>query len=88
MALNCIHLDCGRKYFSPESIKKLIDLSAEAGFRALELRSGMTDSAFSWMTCRLELMKIRLSERRFTQEMSIIMPIPNSALYMRQTGMS
>lgn len=38
--LNTIHLDCGRKYFSPEDIKKIITLGADAGFNALELAFG------------------------------------------------
>ena len=40
MALNCIHLDCGRKYFSPAGIKKMIDLGVKAGFNGLELAFG------------------------------------------------
>lgn len=40
MAMKCIHLDCGRKYFSAGEIKQLIALGAEAGFNALELAFG------------------------------------------------
>lgn len=40
MTLKCIHLDCGRKYFPVEEIKKLIDLGAESGFNGLELAFG------------------------------------------------
>ena len=32
-----VHLDCGRKYFSPENIKKIIDNAADAGFNQVEL---------------------------------------------------
>lgn len=32
-----VHLDCGRKYFSPENIKKIIDNAAAAGFNQVEL---------------------------------------------------
>ena len=32
-----VHVDCGRKYFSPENIKKLIDNAAAAGFNQVEL---------------------------------------------------
>ncbi|MCI7098420.1 MAG: family 20 glycosylhydrolase [Lachnospiraceae bacterium] len=32
-----VHLDAGRKYFSPENIKKIIDNAAAAGFNQLEL---------------------------------------------------
>lgn len=32
-----VHLDCGRKYFSPENIKKIIDNAAGAGFNQVEL---------------------------------------------------
>ena len=40
MAMKCIHLDCGRKYFSAAEIKQLITLGAEAGFNAMELAFG------------------------------------------------
>ena len=40
MTMKCIHLDCGRKYFSPGEIRQLISLGAEAGFNALELAFG------------------------------------------------
>lgn len=32
-----VHLDCARKYFSPENIKKIIDNAAAAGFNQVEL---------------------------------------------------
>lgn len=32
-----VHLDCGRKYFSPENIKKEIDTAASAGYNQVEL---------------------------------------------------
>ena len=32
-----VHLDAGRKYFSPENIKKIIDNAATAGFNQVEL---------------------------------------------------
>ena len=32
-----VHVDCGRKYFSPENIKKIIDNAAAAGFNQVEL---------------------------------------------------
>ncbi len=32
-----VHLDAGRKYFSPENIKAMIDVMAEAGFNQLDL---------------------------------------------------
>lgn len=32
-----VHLDAGRKYFSPENIKKIIDNAAAAGFNQVEL---------------------------------------------------
>lgn len=32
-----VHVDAGRKYFSPENIKKIIDTAAEAGFNQVEL---------------------------------------------------
>ena len=32
-----VHVDAGRKYFSPENIKKIIDNSAAAGFNQVEL---------------------------------------------------
>lgn len=32
-----VHVDAGRKYFSPESIKNLIDNAAESGFNQVEL---------------------------------------------------
>ena len=32
-----VHLDCGRKYFSPSNIKKIIDNAAAAGFNQVEL---------------------------------------------------
>ena len=35
-----VHLDCGRKYFSVASIKKLIDNMAAAGFNQLQLAFG------------------------------------------------
>lgn len=38
--LKCIHLDCGRKYFSKENIMEIIDVGAESGFNALELAFG------------------------------------------------
>lgn len=34
---NIVHVDCGRKYFSPESLKKIIDNAAAAGFNQVEL---------------------------------------------------
>ena len=37
---NIVHLDCGRKYFSVENIKKLIDTMSGAGFTHLELAVG------------------------------------------------
>lgn len=35
-----VHLDCGRKYFSVDSIKKIIDNAAESGFNYIELAIG------------------------------------------------
>ena len=35
-----VHLDCGRKYFSVDNIKSIIDTSSEAGFNYLELAVG------------------------------------------------
>lgn len=35
-----VHLDCGRKYFSVEYIKSVIDTMAENGFNQLELAFG------------------------------------------------
>ncbi len=35
-----VHLDCGRKYFSVDSIKSIIDASAEAGFNYVQLAFG------------------------------------------------
>ncbi len=32
-----VHVDCGRKYFSPENIKEIIDNAAAAGFNQVEL---------------------------------------------------
>lgn len=32
-----VHVDAGRKYFSPENIKKIIDNAADAGFNQVEL---------------------------------------------------
>ena len=32
-----VHVDAGRKYFSPENIKKIIDNAAAAGFNQVEL---------------------------------------------------
>lgn len=32
-----VHVDAGRKYFSPENLKKIIDNAAEAGFNQVEL---------------------------------------------------
>ena len=32
-----VHVDCGRKYFSPENLKKIIDNAAAAGFNQVEL---------------------------------------------------
>ena len=40
MTVKCIHVDCGRKFFSPEDLHQLIDLSAEAGFNSMELAFG------------------------------------------------
>ena len=40
MALNMIHLDCGRKFFAPAEIKKVIDIASASGFNALELAFG------------------------------------------------
>ncbi len=34
---NIVHVDCGRKYFSPENLKKIIDSAAAAGFNQVEL---------------------------------------------------
>lgn len=34
---NIVHVDAGRKYFSPTSIKAIIDNAAEAGFNQVEL---------------------------------------------------
>lgn len=35
-----VHLDCGRKYFSVDNIKSIIDTASEAGFNYLELAVG------------------------------------------------
>ncbi len=35
-----VHLDCGRKYFSVENIKKLIDVMAQYGYNQLQLAFG------------------------------------------------
>lgn len=37
---NIIHLDCGRKYFSVDSIKKIIDNASAAGFNYIQLAVG------------------------------------------------
>ena len=37
---NIIHLDCGRKYFSVDSIKKIIDNASKAGFNYIQLAVG------------------------------------------------
>lgn len=37
---NIIHLDCGRKYFSVDSIKQIIDNAADAGFNYIQLAVG------------------------------------------------
>ena len=37
---NIIHLDCGRKYFSVDSIKQLIDNASAAGFNYIQLAVG------------------------------------------------
>ena len=35
--IRSFHLDAGRKYFSPDNIKAIIDILAEAGMSELEL---------------------------------------------------
>lgn len=35
-----LHVDCGRKYFSAESLKQAIDIAAEAGYTDVELAIG------------------------------------------------
>lgn len=37
---NIIHLDCGRKYFSVDSIKQIIDNASAAGFNYIQLAVG------------------------------------------------
>ena len=37
---NIIHLDCGRKYFSVDSIKQIIDNASKAGFNYIQLAVG------------------------------------------------
>ena len=36
-AYNIVHVDAGRKYFSPESLKTIIDNAADAGYNQVEL---------------------------------------------------
>ena len=36
-AYNIVHVDAGRKYFTPGELKAIIDNSAEAGFNQVEL---------------------------------------------------
>lgn len=38
--LKIVHVDCGRKYFSPDNLKKIMDNAAAAGFNAVELAFG------------------------------------------------
>ena len=45
-----VHLDCGRKYFSVENIKKLIDTAAQYGYNQVQLAFGNGGCvAFYWM---------------------------------------
>lgn len=39
-ALKIVHLDCGRKYFGPNNIKKLIDLASQGNITHIELAIG------------------------------------------------
>ncbi len=54
-----VHLDCGRKYFSVENIKKLIDVMALYGYNQLQL-------AFGNGGCRFLLNNMDLSYDSFT----------------------
>lgn len=54
-----VHLDCGRKYFSVENIKKLIDVMALYGYNQLQL-------AFGNGGCRFLLDNMDLSYDSFT----------------------
>lgn len=49
---NIVHVDAGRKYFSPTSIKAIIDNAAEAGFNSIRLSCiclTIRASALPWM---------------------------------------
>ena len=43
---NIIHLDCGRKYFSVDSIKQIIDNASAAGFNYIQLAVGNDGMSF------------------------------------------
>ena len=43
---NIIHLDCGRKYFSVDSIKQIIDNASAAGFNYIQLAVGNDSMRF------------------------------------------
>ena len=52
---NIMFLDCGRKYFSVDSIKKIIDNASAAGFNYIQLAVG------SERACRLPTLPCRTS---------------------------
>ena len=56
-----VHLDCGRKYFSVDNIKKLIDTMAQYGYNQLQL-------AFGNGGCRFLLDDMDLSYNGFTMD--------------------
>lgn len=45
-SMNIVHLDCGRKYFSVDSIKQIIDNAADSGFNYIELAVGNDGMSF------------------------------------------
>ena len=61
-----VHLDCGRKYFSVENIKKLIDTMAKYGYNQLQLAFG--NGGFRFI---LDEEKMGLSYDGFTMDGSV-----------------
>lgn len=48
---NIMFLDCGRKYYSVDSIKQIIDNASAAGFNYIQLAVGTTACASCSTTC-------------------------------------
>ena len=55
-----VHLDCGRKYFSVDNIKSIIDTASEAGFNYVELAVGNDGLRFL-----LDDMSVTVGEKKY-----------------------